>query len=94
LSAEGLWKEVRFDAPEVVRASGDSRQVDDYYEAKDGNFSVPRNAAAVHFNELLFFPEPGAWAIYVPHWLMLTCFLVPWLAFLFWRVRREKKPNP
>jgi hypothetical protein len=29
--------------------------------------------------------------VWVAHWLLILLFLVPWLAFLFWRVRRHRK---
>jgi hypothetical protein len=32
--------------------------------------------------------------LYVAHWLLILLFLVPWLAFLFWRIRRQRKQRP
>ena len=31
----------------------------------------------------------GFWV--VAHWFLILLFLVPWLAFLFWRVRKQRK---
>ncbi|MEK7951733.1 hypothetical protein [Luteolibacter soli] len=91
---DARWREVRFDGPEVLRVSGDSRQVHDYYVVSKGErVSKARNAAAVHFNEALFFPVAGAWAIYIPHWVVMVCFAVVWSVFLAWRWRREKRLN-
>ena len=91
-SSDVLWTEVRFDGPEALRLSGDPTQVYHYcVGAKDGDITGPRSAAAVHFSKTPFFPQVGAWAIYIPHWLMLTCFLVPWSAFLAWRWRRQRR---
>ena len=28
--------------------------------------------------------------VVIPHWLFIVLFLVPWLGFLVWRVRRER----
>jgi hypothetical protein len=28
------------------------------------------------------------------HWFLILLFLVPWLGFLFWRVRKQKKLSP
>jgi hypothetical protein len=35
------------------------------------------------------------WAmVEVAHWFLILLFLVPWLGFLFWRVRKQKKLRP
>jgi hypothetical protein len=31
------------------------------------------------------------WRFSVPYWFLMLLFLFPWLAFLFWRVRRQRK---
>jgi hypothetical protein len=31
-------------------------------------------------------------SIHVAHWLLILLFLVPWLALLFWRVRKQRNP--
>jgi hypothetical protein len=36
----------------------------------------------------------GYLSISIAHWFLILLFLVPWLAFLFWRVRKRGKPNP
>ncbi|MEK7951734.1 hypothetical protein WKV53_14545 [Luteolibacter sp. Y139] len=95
-STEGvLWREVRFDAPEMLHVSGDPEPLHKYrIVPKGGDASVPRNAAAVHFGGVLSIPVRGAWAIYIPHWLVMVCFAVPWVGFIWWRGRRERKACP
>jgi hypothetical protein len=34
---------------------------------------------------------PADWLVVIPHWMLLFAFVVPWLEFLFWRVRRQGK---
>ena len=29
----------------------------------------------------------------VAHWFLMLLFLVPWISFLAWRVRKQRKPN-
>jgi hypothetical protein len=32
--------------------------------------------------------------VFVAHWFLIVVFLVSWLGFLFWRIRRQRKPSP
>jgi len=36
----------------------------------------------------------GSWSVFLPYWLLVLFFLIPWLGFLFWRVGNQKKPAP
>ena len=33
----------------------------------------------------------GGWALAVAYWFLILLFLVPWVSFLVWRVRRQRK---
>ncbi len=83
-------KEFRLDAPEMVLGTGRPDQKFDYYEPDFG----PRNAAACHFAEVLFPPQAGVRAVFIPHWLLLLAFALPWSALLGWRARRRKRATP
>jgi hypothetical protein len=86
-----IWEEVRFDAPEIFRHS---EKVDaySYYYPIDPltDTPAPRNAAAAHFDVAIYFSNGAEWAIYIPHWLLILLFFVPWTGFLAWRWRRMK----
>ena len=34
------------------------------------------------------------WLLTIPHWLILPAFVLPWSAFLIWRVRKQGKAIP
>jgi len=34
--------------------------------------------------------KPGGWTLFVPHWLLIAAFALPWSALLLWRTRRRK----
>lgn len=39
--------------------------------------------------------SPGEWLLFIPHWLTLLSFALPWLALLVWRARRRARlPSP
>jgi hypothetical protein len=49
--------------------------------------------------EPLWFPPaldaaafPGHFHLTIAHWLLGLCLLVPWSAFLLWRIRRQRRP--
>lgn len=91
---EAVWSEARLDAPDVLHVSADERQYSSYYAREEwmgGTRPVARNAAAAHFYMALLFPVAGAWAVYLPHWLVMVCFLAVWSGFLVWRWRRERR---
>lgn len=86
------WSKVRCDAPEVLRVREDPAPLKvDWLLDEMEKAPVTRNAATKHFTWMLAFPVKGAWAVYVPHWLVMVCFLIPWSGFLVWRWRRERR---
>ncbi|MEK7953924.1 hypothetical protein [Luteolibacter soli] len=40
------------------------------------------------------FQPPRDWLIFLPYWLVLLAFIVPWSGFLIWRHRRQTKTTP
>ena len=40
------------------------------------------------------FTIPDSRAIFIPHWLFILAFLIPWTALLIWRSRRHAKHHP
>ena len=44
-----------------------------------------------HFKMNMTLAPPGAWALFIPHWLLLLTVVVPWTALLLWRARRRKR---
>lgn len=40
--------------------------------------------------------DPGEWrgTFSQAHWLLILLFLIPWLAFLFWRIRKQRRLPP
>lgn len=84
------WSQAVFPAPEILLRNGHHHQVVHYYEedptAPDLTIN-PRNAAAAHFMSILHDATPGSWSIFIPHWLIIATFLIPWLTFLIWRSR-------
>jgi hypothetical protein len=36
--------------------------------------------------------SPVGWRVEAAHWFLMLLFLLPWLAFLAWRVRKQRRP--
>jgi hypothetical protein len=89
---DAMWQEARLDAPEFFRVTDEPGEAVRYYplDRSTGDYGF-RNGAARHFSEALFTAKAGAWAIYLPHWLFLVLFIVPWSVFLAWRWWRMKR---
>ena len=34
--------------------------------------------------------RPEALLLFIPHWLLLSAFVLPWSAFLIWRDRKQR----
>jgi hypothetical protein len=85
--SEPTWGRIRLEAPEIFRSTGQPGQLSIYYGITSIRFE-PRSAAARHFKGLLSNKAPGSYAIYIPHWLIIATFLLPWSAFLICRSRR------
>jgi hypothetical protein len=62
-----------------------------YLSEQGGGFNreFPPAFESVVFDESL---NVRAWMSSI--WCLILLFLVPWFGFLFWRVRKQKKPSP
>ena len=88
-----VWARAHIDAPELFHSTGEPKLIYRYYIRKSGtNIRLPRNSAALHFRPLLdpaiLVIAPNSRAIFIPHWLIILLFLIPWTALLLWRSRR------
>lgn len=89
------WRHAFLEAPKAILSRDDPDQILEYYDeaSADGDLGA-RNSAAIHFIGVLRYAAPGSRAIFIPHWLLILAFLVPWSAFLIWRWRRIHHPTP
>lgn len=93
-----VWSKARFEKPEGFRCTGTPEQIGEYFvDDSTGMDLVPRSAAAHHFEGVLFADAVGSVSVYLPHWLLILGFLLPWTAFLTLRWRRMRQrfePGP
>jgi hypothetical protein len=87
INLNGYWHPALFEAPGFFRGNGQMERI--FGDEKPlGNNLWPRNAAEAHFDDHIWANSPGSLALYLPHWLLILAFLLPWSAFLLWRSRR------
>ena len=51
---------------------------------------LPQGPLDQAFGTMYYRPE-GDWRLFIPHWLLLLIFAIPWAALLLWRARRRKR---
>jgi len=90
-SWQPLWHSA-FESPAIFRGNGQPGRI----FSPDGEMLLgtdfrPRNSAEQHYEHLIWSNTAGSLAIFIPHWLSLTAFLLPWSAFLGWRWRRSHR---
>ena len=89
------WMHPRLEAPRLLHytAQRDEDSIQFVFDPETLE-RIPRNSAACHFAALLSGRTPGTWGLFLPHWLLIATFLIPWLTFLIWRTRRLRHPKP
>jgi hypothetical protein len=85
------WAHPLLEAPDLFRSTGTPGEGDHYFTRDPGTFEpIPRNSAAQHFSALISSRVPGTWGLFLPHWLLILAFLIPWSALLAWRWKKAK----
>jgi hypothetical protein len=93
----GVLQSSTFEAPAIFRGSASCQPITyDSISSQLRAFHTPRNSAEQLIQPMIWDNVPGSLAIFIPHWLLMLAFLVPWTAFLawrWWRMRREVRRN-
>lgn len=74
--------------PFFVRGSGGFQpEWDDYKQRREATQSAHQRYL------LLMHSEPASdWVLFIPHWLVILLFAIPWSLMLVWRARRRRVP--
>lgn len=69
-------------APLFLRGSGDRSIPLDY---------DPSGTYRQNLERMMTRRAPEAWLVFIPHWLPLLAFALPWSGLLLWRARRHRR---
>jgi hypothetical protein len=81
------WKQAGFEAPAAFLCSRGVDHLPDLLGDSTITYT-PKNSASAHFLVASYSNAIGTRSIFIPHWLLILLFLIPWSAVLVWRWRR------